>query len=148
MGLGGVGLTARNTPETYTYFLCITICTCLLEMDLHTAAEKGNLDRVRLLVEQGADKDKGDNYGSTPLRLASRDGHVDVVRHLVEQGASLDKADEDGYTPLSGATCGGYLEIARYLLEQGADRDTADNEGLLPSTKLLRRVIRTSRCCS
>ena len=29
-------------------------------MDLHEEAEEGNLDHVRLLIEQGADKDEGD----------------------------------------------------------------------------------------
>ena len=40
-------------------------------MNLHTAAENGNLDRVMLLVEQGADKEEVDCVGSPPLRLAS-----------------------------------------------------------------------------
>ena len=100
-------------------------------MDLHDAAQKGNLDRVKLLVEQRADKDKFDRRGSTPLRLASAAGHFDVVQYLVEQGASLDKDSIDS-TPLSIAAIYGYLEIARYLLEQGADRDKADDEGMTP----------------
>ena len=95
-------------------------------MDLHTAAVKGNLERVRLLVEQGADKDKFDSNGDTPLRLASYHGHLDVVKYLVEQGASLEKDNID-FTPLASAACNGQLEVARYLLEQGADRDKADN---------------------
>ena len=108
------------------------ICTCL-KMDLSTAASAGNLERVKLLVvEQGADKDEGNNAGSTPLRLASWYGHLVVVQYLVEQGASLDKADNDDWTPLSGAVYRGYLEIARYLLEQGADRDKASNDGWTP----------------
>ena len=69
-------------------------------VDLHTAARDGNLKRVRLLVEQGADKDEGDWEGYTPLYMASNEGHFDVVQYLVEQGASLDKANDDGSTPL------------------------------------------------
>ena len=45
-------------------------------MDLHTAAEKGNLEHVRLLVEQGADKDDEDSMGQTPLYLACDNGSI------------------------------------------------------------------------
>ena len=104
---------------------------CCLNMDLHTAA-KSNLERVQLLVEQGADKDKGNIDGHTPLRLSSLVGHLKVVQYLVEQGASLDKVDNYGVTPLSGAAYRGHVDVARYLLEQGADRDKADDSGWTP----------------
>ena len=101
-------------------------------MDLPTAAHGGNLKRVKLLVEQGADKDKGDISGQTPLYLASDNGHLDVVKYLVEQGASLDKASDLSWTPLIGAAIRGHLEVTRYLLEQGADREKADNDCWTP----------------
>ena len=56
-------------------------------MDLHDAAQKGNLNHVIALVEQGDDKDEGNSDGSPPLRIASLNGHFDVVQYLVEQGA-------------------------------------------------------------
>ena len=100
-------------------------------MDLFGAAEKGNLERVRFLLEQGAVKDEVDIHGVTPLYHASINGHIEVVQYLVEQGASLDKADGNlAFTPLSGAACSDYLEVTRYLLEQGADRDKADSGGM------------------
>ena len=52
-------------------------------MNLPTAAARGNLERVRSLVEQGADKEKGDSDGDTPLRLASLHGHLEVAQYLV-----------------------------------------------------------------
>ena len=52
-------------------------------MDLYEAAH-GNLERVKLLVEQGIDKGKEDSNGSTPLYLASENGHLDLVQYLVE----------------------------------------------------------------
>ena len=95
--------------------------------------KKGNLERVRLLVEQGLDKDEGDNFGYTPLFWVSWTGHLNVVQYLVEQGASLDKASTKGWTPLAGAASEGHIEISRYLLEQqGADRDKADTYGVTP----------------
>ena len=49
-------------------------------MDLITAVRTNNLERVRLLVEQGADKEEGDSGGNTPLYWASVHGHLDVVQ--------------------------------------------------------------------
>ena len=57
-------------------------------MDIYDAARTNNLERVRLLVEQGTDKDKGDSVGRTPLFRASQDGQLDVTQYLVEQGAA------------------------------------------------------------
>ena len=108
------------------------ICCSCFKMNLHKAAEKGKLDRVRLLVEQGVDKDKGSSGGYSPLYLASSNGHLEVVQYLVEQGASLDKASNYGETPLAIAADNGCLEVVRYLLEQGADRDKASTFGWTP----------------
>ena len=101
-------------------------------MDLIVAAQTNNFERVRLLVEQGADKDKVDDQGCTPLYRASARGHLGVAQYLVEQGATLDKADNHGSTPLLVAAANGHLEVCRYLLEQGADRDKAYINGYTP----------------
>ena len=47
----------------------------------------GHLEVVRLLVDAGADKDKVNKFGSTPLYVASDYGHLEIVRLLVEKGA-------------------------------------------------------------
>ena len=101
-------------------------------MDLPDAAKNGDLERVKLLLEQGTDKEKGDINGHTPLLWASANGHYEVVQYLVEQGAPLDKAGFIGNTPLIIASARGRLEITRYMLEQGADRDKACNNGWTP----------------
>ena len=101
-------------------------------MSLIDAVRTNNLERVKMLVDQGADKDKGDSLGWIPLWWASWKGHIEVAQYLVEQGATLDKANNGGTTPLIAAVAGGHLEVCRYLLEQGADRDMADHRGWTP----------------
>ena len=86
-------------------------------------------------MEQGADKDKCDSGGWTPLVYASAKGRLDIVQYLVKQGEDMDKTtkyESDRFTPLSGAAFYGHLDTVRYLLEQGADRDKADEDGFTP----------------
>ena len=50
--------------------------------ELYDAALAGDLERVQVLVEQGADKEKtGGLYGG--LMSASYYGHLEVVRYLL-----------------------------------------------------------------
>ena len=69
---------------------------------LHTAAENGHLQVVRLLLEGGASCDQArTSDGTTALILASCNGHLEVVRLLLENGASCDQArTSDGTTAL------------------------------------------------
>ena len=95
---------------------------------LYDAAKEGDLERVQVLMEQGADKDRGVPWGETPLCAASHYGHLAVVRYLVDQGADMEKAI-GSWTPLIAASCNGHLEVVRYLLEQGANKDEATDHG-------------------
>ena len=99
--------------------------------DLYDAAEAGDLERVQVLVEQGADKDEVNEDGQTPLYIAACIGHLAVVRYLVEQGADMEKVYFE-WTPLIIASIHGKLEVVRYLLDQGANRDKADDSRRTP----------------
>ena len=102
-------------------------------MDLYNAAKDGDLERVRLLLEQGADKDQIFGvYDQTPLFAASGKCHLPIVQLLIEQGADMEKTDMYRRSPLYDACRKGRLDVARYLLEQGADRDKANRWGKTP----------------
>ena len=47
---------------------------------------------VRLLIEAGADKEKAQEDGQTPLALAVERGCLSIARLLVEAGADKEKA--------------------------------------------------------
>ena len=112
---------------------------------LAIAADKGDLEMVRMLVEKGADVNEGD---STPLLYASGKGYLEVMKFLVERGAVLHggyvlacavynkrqkvvdwllqsvgvKVDAlvDGRTALTLAVRDNMEEMARLLLRNGA----------------------------
>ena len=99
---------------------------------LTAAAEKGHLPVVRFLVEQGADMEKTDRNGNSPLMYATMVGHVEMVRYLLEQGANRDKANSEGYTSLHVAASCSHLEIAKLLKVYGADLNARTTDGDLP----------------
>ncbi|MFQ5347189.1 MAG: ankyrin repeat domain-containing protein [Rhodothalassiaceae bacterium] len=80
-------------------------------------AQRGNLDGVRLLMENGADPDAGDNTGQTALIYAVRARKARVIRVLLEAGANPDMADYQGRTPLDVARQMRYRDIEKLFAD-------------------------------
>jgi ankyrin repeat protein len=61
---------------------------------LHWAARKGNLDVVKLLLENGANPNAVDNSKNTPLHKAAGNGPTEVARLLLDSGADATLAND------------------------------------------------------
>lgn len=89
------------------------------------AVSSGDLDCVKILVENGADIafEKNTETGSTgpALILASLGGHLPVVRYLAQYGADLDIQNSFGETALMLAAAKGHYDVAEFLIKAGAD---------------------------
>jgi ankyrin repeat protein len=90
------------------------------QIALALAAQHGQVDVVRLLLDAGEDPSRynpdGYHAHSTPVHQAVWSNHLEVVRLLVERGARLDLRDTVYRgTPLDWAIYGGRTEIADYL---------------------------------
>ncbi len=59
-----------------------------------------DVDRIKLLVEKGADVNAPDPQGWTPLQNAARQKKDELVKVLIELGADPNRADNAGMTPL------------------------------------------------
>lgn len=59
------------------------------EPPLHFAAQEGDIDMIRAIVEAGADVNLPDGEGATALHYASMYGHAEVVEYLVSVGADV-----------------------------------------------------------
>lgn len=70
------------------------------EKSLHAAAMAGDLQTVRMLLEDGSNVDAADEDGATALHLAVINGHIWVVELLLESGADVNKRDKRGRTAL------------------------------------------------
>ncbi len=122
---------------------------------LRHAAQGGQIDLVRILLEKGADTEKGN--GQTPLFMAVWSNHMEVATLLAEKGATLNlytaaalgrsekvreflAADSaaaksklpEGDTPLTYAARGGHKEACAILLGAGADPSALDREQRRP----------------
>jgi len=98
---------------------------------LHDAAAKGDLKKVRELIENGADVNARYD-GWTPLDYAASHGHLEIARFLFDKGADVNLRDKDGSTPLRKAAFAGHLNVVRFLVESGADVNARDNAGWTP----------------
>ena len=104
-------------------------------MDLWTACEEGNLERVRQLIQDGQDVNttRGDRFGTTtPLICAAARGHVQVVGELIRAGARVNAKDWDKRTALHRASCWGHSSVVTTLIEAGANLNERDWSGMTP----------------
>jgi ankyrin repeat protein len=83
------------------------------------AAEEGNLDEVRDLVEnQGVDVNTAKNeFGETALHLAAFGDHLDVVQYLAtRRRVDVDAKDRNGMTALHLAAAENHLYVVQFLV--------------------------------
>ena len=88
---------------------------------LHQAAQAGDIDKVRILISEGADVNAKDEFGITPLHEAAQYeyGHKDVVELLVTKGANVDAKTKQGQTALDLAYDSHRADIVEFLKSVG-----------------------------
>lgn len=102
---------------------------------LEWASSSGNLDKVKVLLENGAKinpevcKKTGcvDN-GSSPLH-SSAWRNPEIFKYLLEKGADVNVKTSEGETVLHYAAQGGCDECAKAAIEKGVDVNAIDDRG-------------------
>ena len=87
---------------------------------LESAAAKGKLAVVKVLLENGAAVDGLQQPSLTPLHYAAANGHKAIVDLLLSKGAKADAQSPSGVTLLHLAARKGYETVAKALLAAGA----------------------------
>ena len=107
------------------------------------AAEKGNVDIAKLLVQRGADPLEGTAGQRLPTHFAAEEGHVEVLKLLLDHGVDPNLKDYLAQTALHKASRTGQERVARLLLSlKDIQCQTTDSSGWTP---LLSAVARDSK---
>jgi ankyrin repeat protein len=92
-----------------------------------TAAERGDLEDVRRLVQQDHQLLDARVYWDTPLEAAAGKGRVEVVRYLLDEGANINLRPAGSLTALHRACICGHVEVVALLSARGADTGPSTN---------------------
>ena len=84
---------------------------------------------VKLLLENGANPDTVDHYGSPVLCAAAKSSCAKAVKLLLKAGANVNAQDEDGNTALMCAVDSGDDILTKVLLKAGADVNIKNKKG-------------------
>jgi ankyrin repeat protein len=83
----------------------------------------------RRTTSPGADVNRRNTDGSTPLQWAVYNGDVIEARRLLRAGANVSLANNYGATPMSLAAEVGHADMLKVLLEAGASADSPNADG-------------------
>ena len=100
-----------------------------ITQELSNAVIADDFDRVKFLVSKGADVNKVDGQGWTPLQSAARQRRDKMVKLLIELGADPNAGDP---TPLVAALMRDHVPSVKALIELGADKEKPGQDNFKP----------------
>ena len=97
---------------------------------LHTAAEYGRLELVKILMEYSPNLECITCDGETALILAIKMRNIEIIKILLDAGANINTMDVNGKTVLMYAREAHEINIAKLLLERRVKFDLDDKNNL------------------
>ena len=112
-----------------TTIAAVVLVGCGPSVDIHEAAEAGNIEAVKQHLDGGAHVNAKSESGWTPLHYAAWKGHTEVAELLIAKGADVNAKENFGVPALYHAAENGHKEIAEMLIAKGADVNTGSIDG-------------------
>ncbi|KAJ9172950.1 hypothetical protein P3X46_016135 [Hevea brasiliensis] len=118
-----------------------------LAFRVNSAAYHGDLYELKGFVRAGADLNKTDYDGRSPLHLAASRGYEDITLFLIQEGVDINLKDKFGNTPLLEAIKYGHEHVASLLVKEGAGLSLDDPGSFLcliiskGDSDLLKRIL-------
>ena len=126
---------ARRRTTWMILGMALVVSACA--SPLHRAAERGDIQAMRTLLDQGADvnaKDYGEGLQTTihptALHVAAEKGRMEAMTLLLDRGANINARDRFSFTPLHYANKS--VEASQLLLDRGADVNAKNYFGWTP----------------
>ncbi|KAI3911937.1 hypothetical protein MKW92_035687 [Papaver armeniacum] len=102
-----------------------------LALKVNSAAYHGDLYHLKRLIRAGANPNKADYDGRTPLHIAATQGFERITSFLIQEGVSVNIADNFGNTPLFEAVKKRNNRVASLLFKEGASLNIVDGGSCL-----------------
>jgi addiction module HigA family antidote len=93
------------------------------------AAEFGEFEFAKFLLDVAADVNVRGSFENTPLHLAARNGHTFLAKLLVRNRADVNALSDGNYTPLHFAARAGHEAIVSILINGGANVNLRNDIG-------------------
>jgi quinoprotein dehydrogenase-associated probable ABC transporter substrate-binding protein len=103
-----------------------------VDKEFYDAVIANDVDRATYLIGKGADVNRLDNLGTSPLTTAARAGCLPMMRLLIAHGAKVNRTDSDGSTALMGAIERNQAPAVKFLLAHGAQVEKGAPAGFTP----------------
>ena len=88
-----------------------------------------DVQRMKSLLENGADVEAENVDGLRPIHCAVRTGLVELIEPLIQHDANVDAVDICGNSPLHEAVCQG-LNVVQLLVDRGAKVNVQNIDGM------------------
>lgn len=102
------------------------------------SAEKGDIESVVKLLDEGVDINVTDSNGRTAVMAATNNNQVEMVKNLIEKGADINIRDNNLNNVLLYAGAEGISEVVKLAIEAGADTSLTNRFGgtaLIPASE-------------
>ena len=96
------------------------------------ACKLGYKDFIKLLIDNGADVNLGNEFNTTPIMFAVEEGHYEILKLLLKAGADVntkDNAECNALWYIGPKFDNNYQKIADLLLKNGANINSEDIKG-------------------
>lgn len=100
-----------------------------LDKSLRDAAIEGDLDKIKDILQKGADINAVDSHGESAFHKAIFFEKISCADYLLRQGIDVNHANVNKKTALHIAVEYGRFESVKYLLANGADWTLRDEMG-------------------
>ena len=104
--------------------------TNLVEVDIHTAVLKNDIEAIKQHIAAKSDLNVKESFGgSTPLISAALFGKTEIAKLLIDAGALINIQNNEGSTALITASFFCRPEIVKMLLAKNADKTIKNKYG-------------------